>query len=480
MSGHYRVTIFHTNDIHGNLELMPALSSFARRSRSQAAVGARAVFFWDAGDAADRRRLICSLTKGAGFYPILNAMGYDLQTMGNAISLPYGPQAMASVAERADFPILAANCRDGTGPLPAGLKEYQLLEMGDGLVMGVIGLTSGWGGLYADFGLRFPDTIETAERLVSQLRGGGASIIAVLSHLGLEEDRQLAAGVPGIDFIIGGHSHDLLPEGEMIGDTLITQAGEFGMHLGRVDLEVEVPTGEILTRVAQVLEVPIEEQEDPEVLAAILQAEQEVAALQARSIGSLKDGLELTHFSDCSLGRWAADALREHLSAQIAVLASGHFHASLPKGEIVFGDLNRTCFSSANPALTAVRGAQIVAALERGLDRGHVEQEPGGFRGTPIGIPQISGMRVRYDLDAQPGERVRQVWVGDAELDPSASYLLAHTDAETDEQVGYLALAPGQGSELDTPTILPEVLEAYLRDNSPISAPKEPRWVPLR
>jgi len=143
------LSIFHTNDMHGRLEAMARLSAFARRLRAEAEAQGRLVFFWDAGDAADRRVRFCSISKGAASSPILNAMGYTLQTMGNAISLPYGPQAMAAVAARANFPILAANCRDGDGPLPEGLQEYALIPLPHDLTMGVIGLTAPWGDLYA-------------------------------------------------------------------------------------------------------------------------------------------------------------------------------------------------------------------------------------------------------------------------------------------------------------------------------------------
>ena len=106
MSDTIEITIFHTNDMHGRLPAIARLSSFARRKRAEVEEEGRTVFFWDAGDAADRRIQICSLTKGAAFSPILNEMGYSLQTMGNAIALPYGMQAMEDVAARADFPIL--------------------------------------------------------------------------------------------------------------------------------------------------------------------------------------------------------------------------------------------------------------------------------------------------------------------------------------------------------------------------------------
>jgi len=177
------VSIFHTNDMHGRLDAMARLSAYARRLRAEAESEGRLLFFWDAGDASDRRVRLCSVTKGAAFSPILNAMGYTLQTMGNAISLPYGPQAMADVAERADFPVLAANCRDGRKPMPEGLQEYVLIPLPHGLTMGVIGLTAPWGGMYEIFGLHFPDFLAVARRLVKRLRKQGAAPIVVLSQL---------------------------------------------------------------------------------------------------------------------------------------------------------------------------------------------------------------------------------------------------------------------------------------------------------
>jgi 2',3'-cyclic-nucleotide 2'-phosphodiesterase (5'-nucleotidase family) len=178
------ITIFHTNDMHARLEAMARLSSFARRLRNESKSQGNLTFFWDAGDAADRRSRLCSITKGAGFSSILNAMGYSLQTMGNAIALPYGPQAMADVARRANFPILAANCRDGPSPLPEGLKETLIIPLPHGLQMGVIGLTAPWGGLYEIFGLHFPDTYALTRKLAKDLENTNVPLIILLSHLG--------------------------------------------------------------------------------------------------------------------------------------------------------------------------------------------------------------------------------------------------------------------------------------------------------
>ncbi|MDZ7684858.1 MAG: hypothetical protein U5O39_07470 [Gammaproteobacteria bacterium] len=49
-------------------------------------------------------------------------------------------------------------------------------------------------------------------------------LLIALSHLGHEEDKQLARTVPGIDLIVGGHSHTLVEEPVRIGDTWVVQA----------------------------------------------------------------------------------------------------------------------------------------------------------------------------------------------------------------------------------------------------------------
>jgi 5'-nucleotidase len=471
-----QLSIFHTNDMHGRLEAMARLSALTRRLRAEAEAQGRLAFFWDAGDAEDRRVRLCSISQGAAFAPILNAMGYTLATMGNSISLPYGPQAMAALATRADFPILAANCRDGDGPLPEGLQEQVLIPLPGGLKLGVFGLTAPWGNAYEIFGLHFPDFCDVARGQVERLKEEGAAPIVLLSHLGLEDDRRLTNAVPGVDLIIGAHSHHRLPAGEEWNGVLIVQAGEYAEALGRVDLTLDPATGQVLARSAGVLDVPPDEPPDPAVMAAIAAAEREVGALLAQPVGALESPLDVDHFHECGIGDLAADALRQRMGAEVAMVCSGLFHQGLPAGAITLGQLDAACFSSANPGLTQVRGAQIVTALERGLDPAISENRHQGFRGTPMGIPQISGMAVEYDPDGDVGRRVERVLIQGEPLDPYRLYLLAHTDAETIPEVGYLVLGEGQKTDYEVPTILREVIEDYLRQGSPLSSPVMGRW----
>ena len=471
-----KVTIFHTNDMHGRLEAMARLSHFTRRLRAQAEDSGNKVLFWDAGDAADRRIQISSITKGAAFMTVMNAMDYQLQTMGNAIALPYGPQAIEAVAARAKFPILAANFRNGKGPLEPGVKEYVIQTLPGGFQYGVIGLTAPWGDIYQVFDLHLPDFIEVAKSLVKKIRRSGVKIVIVLSHLGLEDDRRLASEVKGIDLIIGAHSHHLLHTGEYRNGVLITQAGEYAQHLGRVDLIIDPASGQIRDCQARVLAIPVDEPSDPTVQEAIQLAEQETQQVMSQPIGRLQAALDIDHYAECGIGNLAADILRLRLNADVGMVASGQFHHGLPAGEVSVGELDKACFSSANPCLTIVSGTQITAALERGLNPEHYKHMLPSFRGTPVGIPQISGIQVWYDPNQEHGSRVKQVLVGDEPLHPDRTYSIAHTDAETMREWGYLELAENQPSDHEVPTILREAIAEYISENSPTPPPDIGRY----
>lgn len=63
-------------------------------------------------------------------------------------------------------------------------------------------------------------------------------MVVLLSHLGANQDTKLARQIPGIDFIIGGHSHTVIADWRWVGDTQIVQAGAYAGALGRIDFIV--------------------------------------------------------------------------------------------------------------------------------------------------------------------------------------------------------------------------------------------------
>jgi 2',3'-cyclic-nucleotide 2'-phosphodiesterase (5'-nucleotidase family) len=82
----------------------------------------------------------------------------------------------------------------------------------------------------------FMPPIDAASEIVPKLRGE-ADIIIALTHIGIKPDRELAESVPGIDMILGGHTHVLAEE--QVGRTWILHHGFYARHVGRVDIDFD-------------------------------------------------------------------------------------------------------------------------------------------------------------------------------------------------------------------------------------------------
>lgn len=474
-----KLTILHTNDLHGHIERLPLISTMVKGIRREVEAQGGHLLLWDAGDAEEKSLLLSSATKGTAVMAILNTLGYDLVALGNAAPVSYGPQALRNLAHSADFPILAANFYQGDSQeLVEGAQAYHIFQVG-GIQLGVIGLTTHFE-LYSVFGVRSEEAIPIVARLVKELKEHGVHLIAVLSHIGSEGDRALVEAVKGIDLIVGGHSHEAFHEPLLVRDTLIAQAGHYGEYLGRIDLEIEGETGRILSRKGELL--PIREDIEPDlvVLKAIGEQEQRVKKILEEPIGELLTPLELAYDRECSFGSLLADVLRERMSAEVSIVLAGHLNEPLLPGKVTRGDLFHACFSPGNPARVVLRGEQIWGMLEHGLDPKIYSDTPHAFRGIPQGLPHLSGLRVRYDPQAPRGKRVHEILCRDQLLDLDGVYSIATSDWEIGEYTDYVRLEEEQEPTWEVPTIIREVLEDHFLHHSPVSAPIDRRLIPER
>ncbi|HEY6086367.1 MAG TPA: thiosulfohydrolase SoxB, partial [Burkholderiaceae bacterium] len=84
---------------------------------------------------------------------------------------------------------------------------------------------------------------EEMQKAVDAARAAGAAAVVLLSHNGMDVDLKLASRVTGLDAILGGHTHDAVPEPVIVknrsGQTVVTNAGCNGKFLGVLDLEVK-------------------------------------------------------------------------------------------------------------------------------------------------------------------------------------------------------------------------------------------------
>src|SRR5699024_2421530 len=190
---------------------------------------------------------------------MMGHMGYDVTTFGNH-EFDYRAEGLAKSLEAAkesgdDIPeIVASNMTfptDDQGNLSPslqslkdaiddyGVSEYTIMEQ-NGVKIGLFGLMGKEAADDAPMsGVDFEDIAEGAKPVVKQLREEEeVDVVIALSHSGtsadssVSEDEILADKVSGIDVIISGHSHTVLPEPILVDDTIIVSSGEYGKNLG--------------------------------------------------------------------------------------------------------------------------------------------------------------------------------------------------------------------------------------------------------
>jgi S-sulfosulfanyl-L-cysteine sulfohydrolase len=84
---------------------------------------------------------------------------------------------------------------------------------------------------------------EHLQKTIAQARMDGAQVVVLLSHNGMDVDLKLASRISGLDAILGGHTHDGIPQPVIVdnpgGKTLVTNAGSNGKFLGVLDFDVK-------------------------------------------------------------------------------------------------------------------------------------------------------------------------------------------------------------------------------------------------
>ena len=236
------ITILHTNDLHGQVVPRDVSGGLARAATLVRRVRDQMpnVLLLDAGDIIHGTPEDY-FSAGRATISAMNAVAYQAATTGNH-EYDFGLDTLKAAALFARFPFLAANVRAASGGQWDSVAPCVVFTM-DGVRVAVVGLTTmqtvtlHWPGSIKDIVVE--DPMSTAANLVPQLRDE-SDVLVVLSHLGADLDEELAHKVPGIDFIVGGHSHTCITDWRWVGDTLITQTGAYARLLGRIDFIVRL------------------------------------------------------------------------------------------------------------------------------------------------------------------------------------------------------------------------------------------------
>jgi 5'-nucleotidase len=231
-TGEYVLRIAHVNDVHAHLDPvnttvyfdktktyldlggMPRLAQKVETLRGD---GGPDLLLLHAGDAF-QGTLYFTKFKGQADLEFMNLLAFDAMTTGNH-EFDKGPAVLADFIRRADFPVVSANVDASADPNLSGLIEPYVIKTLGREKVGILGLTTAQTAVASQPGdlVAFQDPAASAAKTVAALEAQGVDKIIALTHLGYPEDLKLAAAVPGIDVIIGGHSHTLLGDFTALG-----------------------------------------------------------------------------------------------------------------------------------------------------------------------------------------------------------------------------------------------------------------------
>jgi 2',3'-cyclic-nucleotide 2'-phosphodiesterase (5'-nucleotidase family) len=464
--------VLHTNDVHGQALPRPAtwlkepgkesgglerLVAAVAAVRAEAAREGAEVLLLDGGDWFQGTPE-GALDGGVAFARLLSQVGYDAMVLGNH-EFDLGLPPLLQLLEEAPIRALCANLSqkepDGSlTPVP-WVEPARLFQRG-GLDIAVIGLLTPSTPYISHpdaRGLVFGEPA-AAFRAARAALPGGVELVLALTHLGTEDDLELARAVPDLPLIVGGHSHTFLREGIRQGQTLIVQAGSKASALGRVDLMLERPSGRILSQNSRLIDLyePAPADAVPaEFKRQLAQLVERGSASMDESVGELVDvGPPGDRFATSGLGNWFTDSFRRAANADLAVHNRGGIRKTLVVGPLARRDLFEVMPFDNTLVVLELTGAELDKVFAKAL---------GGKERANL---EFSGCLLEYRLDRDGLSQYVRAWKDGRPLEPERRYRLA-TNSFLARGGDRLFSDLGEPPFEDSGLLIREVLEAEVR-----------------
>jgi sulfur-oxidizing protein SoxB len=281
-------------------------------------------------------------------------------------------------------------------------------------------------------------------------------VVVVLSHNGMDVDLKMAGRVTGIDAILGGHTHDGVPQPVIVsnagGRTLVTNAGSNGKFLGVLDFDVK--DGRISDFRYKLL--PVFANLLPADPAMAAHVEQVRAPHLARLTERLAVSEGLLYRRGNFNGAWdqlILDALMEVKGADIAFSPGFRWGTTLLPGQAITIEhlMDQTAITYPQSTLTEMTGAQIKEILE---DVGDNLFNPDPYKQQGGDMVRVGGLTYACAPNARMGDRIRDMRLKNKPLDAGKKYKVA----------GWAPVAEGAQGEP-----VWEVVARWLRDKKTIA-----------
>ena len=406
-----KTVILHSNDVHGALAgyaLMPAL-------KAQFEAAGAEVYMVDAGDFSQGTVYVSS-SLGASAVTMMNAAGYDIVTLGNH-EFDFGYQQLKQNLNSAKFSVICANVYlDETGETI--YEPTKMIETKSGLKLGFFGMETPETATKVNPALiteisfsTFDDLYASAQLAVDSLKEQEADLVIGICHLGVDAESaangyrsiELYEKVPGIDFIIDGHSHTVMTSGEN-GEPIQSTGTKFA-NIGVVviDNETKQIEGHYLMDTRGLAEDPTVAAVAKGIMDTVDAAYNTPFATSEVFLNGERDPGNRTE--ETNLGDLITDAMvwkvrstggiEEYYDAPlVGVTNGGGIRASIEAGDVTKKDVNTVLPFGNTVAVIYTTGAELLEALEASTFS--TPEAIGGFPQTS-GIEWVLDTTVPFD-----------------------------------------------------------------------------------
>ena len=467
------VTVLHMADMHAALHVHPEVfidsagapvfrpaggfPLIAGAIRAERAARPGKTMLVNVGDAI-HGSAVAEWTQGAAIVPVLNALGIDVFVPGNW-EFAYGPDVFRRRMRQLNHPVAAINLFDAA----SGNRMFapSVVRVVNGVRVAVVGITS----VIVDKsmapalskGLRFT-LKEDVQNEVDRLRRLGVEVVLLGTELGLAQEIRIAREIRGVDFILGGHTHERTARPILEGGTPVIQSGSEGSFLSRLTFQVH--GGRVVGYDHALLEVtPDRYQPDPHVARIATEAERPFRARLRKVVGRTETPLFRKGVLESSVDNLIADAMREATGADIGMANGFRFSYPVLPGPITEEDLLNLFPMDAPLKVGVLTGRQLREFWEKSLDE-VFGADPFGQRGG--WGPRPSGMTLRVRLGAPRGQRIVWMKVNGQPVEDDRRYTVASCDREGDPADVLCRMAGASETRVLSGTVQ-EAMHAYLR-----------------
>ncbi len=435
-------------------------------------------FLIDTGDMFQGSELSVK-TFGKAMVPILNALNYDLYLPGNW-EVVYYKKAMQTLLGSLNAPKVCANMYHDLGDGVKGeliFPPYHIWHT-NGIKIGFIGYTDPLVPLrqspnYSK-GIIYTKPEENLAHYVDVLRNQEqCAAVLIIAHLGLSQQLHLANQpvCEGVDYILGGDTHERVRKPIKCKYAKVVEPGAFGSFVGKLKLGFKK---EKLVNDTYALE---------EINAAKYQADKKITTLINKFEQPFsKEIYKIVGYSTIPLFRYFV------VENPIDTLILNALKWKLPETDIVLSNGFRFCpprttkDSTGHIPITAgfiydmlpvdstirtgvVTGKQLTEWLEKELNNVFAKDAVERFGGWLI---KFKGMKLQFEAFAAKGNRVKEVKVGNALLDPEKFYTISACERDGDP-LDMLCRIRNVKHSQNTPYTLHGTMLAYLKNNSPVT-----------